>query len=370
MDYIIQKTERKVKLKKRQSPKPLSIKSIHNERCKYFEDLQKKILPEKIKKLQLLKKSEKNNYYEISVLQKEIQRIESREEEYDYYYNTSEILDKYFLLDSGETNEKDTDYTKTDLVRRYYDILNLDIPKEYFHDLRVDHVTCKTCNENNSFVDCDESGTVCKNCGVVEKGAFISDVLSYKDRQTTEYTVVLDYKRVDYFKQWLNQIQAKEQTDIPIDVIDTIVLQIKTERIKNISNISIPTMKKLLKKTNNSKYYEHIPFIINHINKVPQLNIPPYIEDKLIAMFETIQRPWEEVKTKERKNFFSYPYTLHKFCQILGLTEYLPYFPLLKSREKLYKQDVIWKKIIEYMQNHPSNHISIKDVKWVFIASV
>lgn len=35
---------------------------------------------------------------------------------------------------------------------------------------------------------------------------------------------------------------------------------------------------------------------------------------------------------------------------MLGEDDYLPCFPLLKSKEKLYIQDVIWKKICEELQ--------------------
>jgi len=48
---------------------------------------------------------------------------------------------------------------------------------------------------------------------------------------------------------------------------------------------------------------------------------------------------------EERKNFLSYSYVLHKFCQLLELDDLLVYFPLLKSREKLQQQDRIWEKI-------------------------
>ena len=51
-----------------------------------------------------------------------------------------------------------------------------------------------------------------------------------------------------------------------------------------------------------------------------------------------------------RKNFLSYSYVLYKFCELLGEDEYLQYFPLLKSKEKLYQQDVIWKKICSDLQ--------------------
>jgi len=41
----------------------------------------------------------------------------------------------------------------------------------------------------------------------------------------------------------------------------------------------------------------------------------------------------------------SYSYVLYKFCELLGEDQYLPCFPLLKSKDKLYRHDVIWKKI-------------------------
>jgi len=62
-------------------------------------------------------------------------------------------------------------------------------------------------------------------------------------------------------------------------------------------------------------------------------------------MFREIQQPFQKHCPKYRKNFLSYSYVLHKFIQLLSIDEYLIYFPLLKSREKLYQQDRIWKNI-------------------------
>jgi len=60
---------------------------------------------------------------------------------------------------------------------------------------------------------------------------------------------------------------------------------------------------------------------------------------------------------QERKNFLSYSYVLHKFMQLLEKDQYLESFPLLKSREKLHQQDVIWQKICE-------------DLWWAFYKSI
>jgi len=365
MDYIIQKTQRKVKLKKRNSPVAISVKAIHNDKMEYFNKLQTDILPAKIKQLKdLTTKNKPLDRYTIKVLTQEIQDIENRTEENEYLLKTCKILDEYFMLDSGEQKDTSSNSRKTEIVREYYQVNNLDLPKEYRYNIYEDASFCKNCNTNQYI---DDKGITCENCGLTLNVQDISREVSYKEKQDYDAVVVLDYKRVDYFKQWLNQIQAKEQTEIPQDVIDTVTVQLKTERVKSVSKITHALVKRLLKKTNNSKYYEHIPSIISRITGTPALNIPVYIEQKLIAMFEEIQIPWE--KYKERTNFFSYPYTLHKFCQILGLDEYLKYFPLLKKRELIYKQDVVWKKIVEFCKTKKNTNVMLEDVEWKYISS-
>lgn len=367
MDYIVQKTQRKVKLEKKKSKNVASVKTTHKNKMLYFDNLQTKVLKEKKQQLSIVK-----NNQEKKTLLSEIEDIEGRVEELDYFFKTSRILDEYFLLDDNlqyDTPDINGNTRKMELVREYYHVLDMvDIPLIYQYKNGIISYRCTNCNSNDIIET--EEGDVCRECGIVlEKINFAKD-LSYKEKIEGNYQSKIDYKRVDYFKQWLNQIQAKEQTEIPQDVIDSIMMQIKIERVKNISKINNVTMKKILKKTNNSRYYEHIPYIINIINNVKPLNIEEHIEEKLIAMFLEIQIPWEELKTKDRKNFFSYPYTIHKFCQILYLDDYLPYFPLLKSREKLYKQDVIWKKIMEYFKTHECiNKTLLYDVNWRFISS-
>ena len=103
--------------------------------------------------------------------------------------------------------------------------------------------------------------------------------------------------------------------------------------------------------------YEHTNAICNVLNGVPPPRLPPELEDKLKGMFVEIQEPFERNCPPQRKNFLSYGFTLYKFCELLGADEYLVHFPLLKSSEKLYAQDQIWKKIC-------------KDLRWEFIPSV
>ena len=116
-------------------------------------------------------------------------------------------------------------------------------------------------------------------------------------------------------------------------------------------------IKEFLKKLKLNKYYEHIPNIIHKITDNKQLIISPELEVNLISMFNQIQEPFDKHCPKNRKNFLSYSYTLYKFFQLLDKKEFLVYFPLLKSREKLFEQENIWKNIC-------------KELNWDFIKCI
>ncbi|QKF93901.1 VLTF3 late transcription factor [Fadolivirus algeromassiliense] len=106
-------------------------------------------------------------------------------------------------------------------------------------------------------------------------------------------------------------------------------------------------MKKVLKRLGLQVYYEHTTYIISKLSGIPPPTINRETEEKIRLMFRQIQVPFEKYCPKDRTNFLSYAYVLHKFFQLLELDEFVKYFPLLKSREKLKHQDKIWEKICE-----------------------
>ncbi len=155
----------------------------------------------------------------------------------------------------------------------------------------------------------------------------------------------------------LSQFQAKESTEIPEQVIDMIKTELKKNRIKSIDYSQISKVKTILKKLKLNDYYEHIAYIISKITEKPAPSINRETEEKLKKMFDKIQEPFERHCPKDRINFLSYSYVLHKFFQLLELDEYVKCFPLLKSRTKLRIQDDIWKCIC-------------RDCSWQFYPSV
>jgi len=249
--------------------------------------------------------------------------------------NSNYKTDQY--IDSNNT--EDTLYDKSALVDKYMSIIN----KQYVRNVEDKNIEiCKVCNNQMTCLQQDAI-MICNMCGYQEL------LLVEQNRpilkQNTKDTSHFCYKRINHFREWCNQVQGKESTDIPDDIFEKILTEIKKEKIIELKSISYIKMRDILKRLRINKYYEHINYIINRINGIPTPQFSPELEEKLCNMFRSIQAPFLKHCPKDRKNFLSYSYVLYKFFQILGLNEYLKYFPLLKSREKLYVQDQIWRNI-------------------------
>ena len=234
-------------------------------------------------------------------------------------------------------------------VEKYTGVIENEVMETY-----IKSYTCSQCKESNVFPksSCIE---VCGSCGFTV--FLLGDELSYKDEQEVEKVVNYSYKRDNHFNEWLLQFQAQETTNIPTEVIEQLRSEFKKQKIKDISDITHAKVRTLLKKLRLNKYYEHVPYISNILNGMQPPKMTQSLEDRLRMMFREIQEPFNKHCPENRKNFLSYSYVLYKFCELLGEDDYLPCFPLLKSKEKLYQQDVIWKQIC-------------RELQWEFISTI
>lgn len=214
---------------------------------------------------------------------------------------------------------------------------------------------CTHCGRGTRTVMLQDGYVYCKACHTVEYILVDHEKPSYKD--PPKEIAYFAYKRINHLNEWLNQVQGKETTDIPDDVFDSILVEIKKQKLNNMADLTRKKVKDILKKLRINKYYEHVPHIINRLNGMPSPHMTPELEDRLRHMFCLIQVPFLKFSPSTRKNFLSYSYCLHKMMQLLEKDQYLDSFPLLKSREKLHQQDQIWQKICE-------------DIGWDFIPSL
>ena len=71
--------------------------------------------------------------------------------------------------------------------------------------------------------------------------------------------------------------------------------------------------------------------------------------ETLCVLFIEIQQPWAIFCPITRTNFFNYTYILCQLCVLLDQHQYLPYIPMMKDRIKQLEQDMIWKKVCDYL---------------------
>ena len=299
--------------------------------------------------------------------------IESNKEENEYYKKTGSILFDYYdnsnkydkknvnsinkkrnsksVMDWFNKNNKIKSNTKKEVCDKY---LSLTDPNFVRKINEIPPEFCKNCNIERK-THLAEGCLVCQKCGEVEYIVIDSDKPSYKD--PPKEISYFAYKRINHFNEWLAQFQAKETTEIPQELYELILKEIKKERIQNTSELSPSKVREILKKLKKNKYYEHVPHIINKLNGLPPPIMSRETEEELRRMFKEIQIPFAKFCPKERKNFLSYSYVLHKFVQLLELDHFIDCFILLKSREKLHQQDLIWKNICQHL-------------KWEYIPSV
>ena len=200
---------------------------------------------------------------------------------------------------------------------------------------------CQFCHHGEMIPVESEGIMVCNQCA--KQVVFLIDNEKPSYKEPPKEACFYAYKRINHFREILAQFQAKETTCIPENVLESIKQQIKKERIE-ISQFTDKKAKEIMKKLGFNKYYEHIPFIKDKLGIKPPV-MTPDLEERLCNLFMEIQGPYAKFCPDDRVNFLNYYYTVYKLCELLGRREFLPFFPMLKDREKRIEQDQIWKQI-------------------------
>ena len=279
--------------------------------------------------------NEMNEQFEIEKEKQQISQLKRHEKD--------NIEKETKLLNINNNKNIYESLTKKELYTKYMKLIDNNYDDNDYTNIKTD--ICEYCN-TEMLLNQNAGVLICSNCGIQEQIILDSDKPSYKDppKEMTSFC----YKRINHLNEFLAQFQAKETTDIPEEIYNEILLEIKKERIKNMADITPEKMRILLRKIKRNDYYEHIPYIINQLNGLEPPIISGEVEDIIRNMFKEIQVPFEELRhtvVPKRKNFLSYNYVMYKFFELLELDEYLNCFMLLKSRNKLHQQDLIWKHI-------------------------
>ena len=349
-----------------------NIYDLYEKKLDYFES-EKKKLPEYTQLLATLQ----NNYLNCSIddkyqLIKKIQNTTEKIQNINNDYALNEyLLEFYTIINKDETEyesisqkgQMDTfiqstvNNSKSEIYNEYIKVFNPELKEIEINGLN--EIYCKNCKSNSFTFELKSSSNICTLCGL-STTLILHDETGYVYTENIEQVIVFNYKRNNHFQECLNQLQAKENTTIPAQIIKDLNFEFRKYNITNPKLFTASLVKSYLKKLKYNKYYEHIPTIINEFCGLPAPKLTPELEQQLRIMFDEIQGPFEKYRKiicPSRKNFLNYNYIFFKMCQLLNKDEFLNFFPLLKSREKLYEHDLIWKGIC-------------KDLRWEYIPSI
>jgi hypothetical protein len=366
------KSNKKIKYNKKSS---ITLDTKHKEFLNEFNKDQHNVVPELKSEIQELKYKLLNNELnieqkldiedKINELKEKIKEINLKKKE--YFLDNSKYIFEYFenKKNISTCNTIQTDSNKTKLVNSFFKIKqpnefedeiiakkdNNNIVQKYLSNiddcfLDINSFVyqtdiCQICYKGELIPLEDEGILLCNNCSRNIPYLIENEKPSYKEppKEVCFYA----YKRINHFKEILAQFQGKETTQIPPDIIENIKLQIKKQRI-DIHQITNLKTKEILKNLGYNKYYEHIPFIKDKLGIKPPI-MSPELEETLCNLFIELQSPYSKYCPDDRVNFLNYYYTAYKLCELLGETQYLEHFPMLKDPEKRMEQDEIWKKI-------------------------
>ena len=203
---------------------------------------------------------------------------------------------------------------------------------------------CNLC-DNPMNVNRSMSTMSCSNCGLYH--SYIeSSKMSLKYNEDIEYSN-FSYKRSNHMSEIINSFQAKETTPIPDKILNQVMNKIYERRIVKPELITNSLIRSVLKECGLRRYYENSTAIRCLITGQEPPRLKPNEEQCLKLMFEKANQSFMKHQPDTRKNFLSYHYVCFKMLEIMRLDKFLPYFHLLKGKEKLFQQDEIWSKICE-----------------------
>lgn len=263
--------------------------------------------------------------------------------------NSSKSILRYLTpittTSSNPVEKQDNTINRASLQEKYLILTN---KNHNFDKTKINKVViCQACDLNLEKTLIQLEGCyVCKNCGDFEYVSTENEFQNHKEITTEKQKY--PYKKINHLKEKLNQFQSKESADIPDKICSIIRTDLRRAKIRQ-SECLPRDITKILKKHRLTSYYEHLQQIYCKISGSTPITLQREVEETIINMFQSMQESFRKHCPATRSNFLSYSYVLNKCFRILNMPEHAKYFNLLKSKDKLREQDIIWNKICRDM---------------------
>ena len=141
-------------------------------------------------------------------------------------------------------------------------------------------------SEASSTLEC----AICGTSTMVRDG--ISASIGYSDE--IEFSTFA-YKRDNHFQEWMNATLAKQNSNVPQDVLDQIMETLFTHRVKA-HDVTAKKVRDALKTLKLRKYYDCSMQIACVLSGKSPPRMTPEVEQRLRDQFRMIQAPFEKYR--------------------------------------------------------------------------
>lgn len=200
---------------------------------------------------------------------------------------------------------------------------------------------CKSVTEWSK--DAKHGVMVCQNCATLQSNATHCKESTYG--MIYDYTVPFHYEKRNHFIDCLRQRQAKEESNIPLNVYQTVRAELFRRNIFDPTSLRPKHIRKIMKARGLNSYYDHEIMIWSVVTGGQPPQFTEAQEKLLIRMFDDSIEPYMKHKG-DRHNYLTYSFAIHKMLEILKWPRDIrEFYPVLRSDSKRVDQEQIWHKM-------------------------
>ena len=183
----------------------------------------------------------------------------------------------------------------------------------------------------------------CQSCGAASTTLdSVSTSLSFDESYTCPS---FSYERLNHFLEHVARSQGRGLFTPSSELLEQIMCKLRDDGVTP-SGLTVAIVRKAMKSLKiSSKTREHAPLIYSKLSGRPLPQLKPSDEERLRLQFLALQPPFAKHMPPSRKNFLSYPVTLHRLFILNGFDELLPSVALLSGKGKNENQDMLLRRI-------------------------
>ncbi|HMP28149.1 MAG TPA: hypothetical protein PKD85_01030 [Saprospiraceae bacterium] len=317
---------------------------------------------------------------ETAILRRTIKDVEGGFDLGLYLLKTTDLLNEYKELVAQTRSvsfvqikapkDDEKNHKKAEIKATFLRIAKDYIPLENFVQ-KPSSARCEFCHGQDFQQGEIEHVLICNKCGVQME--ILDDAPTFKDSERVNMSARYTYTCKGHFIEAMNRFEGKQNTEIPISVIEILKTELALHGLNvkyNKNNITKDHIYMFLREKSLSEYYADINLIYFLITEINPPDITEY-RSELLEMLEQLEEAYKSVKESTRTNSLNVNWKLYKLLQLIDYPCQKDDFFCLKTPTKEGEHEEKWYEMIEYLKSrYPDYKTSKGRPRWRHIRSI